>query len=97
MARKKRSGSKRSVKKGTVGREMSEMSSDIGAGRAKLDKEMSKAGIDYKKLAGAIITIIGIILVVLNLTAVLLAFVGFVLVYFGIKMLGYDVHRVLQS
>ena len=94
---KKRSKSRKGARKGAVGRELSEMSDDIGAGRAKLDREMSKAGIDYKKLAGAIITIIGIILVVLNLTAVLLAFVGFVLVYFGIKMLGYNIHNALQS
>ncbi len=93
----KRKKSRKSAKRGAVGRGVSEMSGDFSAGRAKLDKEMSKAGIDYKKLAGAIITIIGVVLIVLNLTAVLLAFVGFVLVYFGIKMLGYNVHKALQS
>ncbi len=92
MAKRKKSKSKKS----TVGKEMSEMRSDMKAGKAKLDKTVADAGLDYKKVAGAIITIIGIVLVVLNLTAVLLAFVGFVLVYFGIKMLGYNIHKALE-
>lgn len=92
MAKRKRSRSKRS----TASREVSEMSSDVRAGKAKLDREMAKAGINWKKLVGAIITIIGIVFVLLNLVGIIYAFVGLVLIYFGIKMLGYNIHKALQ-
>ena len=57
----------------------------------KVEKELSKAGLNYKKVAGVILALIGIVLVVMNLTGVLLAAVGLVLIYFGLKIFGYNI------
>ncbi len=58
--------------------------------KAKLDKEVSKSGLTYSKIAGGLIVLIGLILVLVNLTGIILAFVGLVLIYFGLRMVGYN-------
>jgi hypothetical protein len=60
--------------------------------KEKVEKEMSKMGLNYKNVAGAILIIIGGVLVVTNLSGVLMAFTGLVLIYFGLKMVGYNIH-----
>ena len=62
----------------------------IKSGKAKVEKSMASVGLNYRKLAGLIIAIIGLIVVVSNIWATLLLFVGLVLIYFGLKMIGYD-------
>jgi hypothetical protein len=81
---------KKKTKKAKTGKEMMDNEvSSLKRGKAKMDKEMSKAGVDYKTVAGVIIALIGVLLILFNLAAVLMAFIGFVLIYFGLKMLGY--------
>jgi len=59
--------------------------------KAKIDKEVKKAGLTYSTIAGAVIAIIGLLLILFNLSAAILAFVGIVLIWFGLKMLGVDI------
>jgi hypothetical protein len=67
-------------------------SEKVKAGKQKVEKEMSKMGLNYRKVVAAIIIIIGALLIITNLSALLLAFIGFVLIYFGLKMLGYHLN-----
>lgn len=60
------------------------------SGKQKLEGEMSKMGLNYKNVAGAILIVIGGVLVVTNLSGVLMAFAGLVLIYFGLRMVGYN-------
>jgi len=84
-------GKKTKTGKEMIDKEVGSLASSARSGKAKIDKKMSKAGVDYKTVGGAIITIIGIVLIVFNISAVLMAVVGFVLVYFGLKLLGYTI------
>jgi hypothetical protein len=59
--------------------------------KKKVEREMSRVGLNYRKVAGIILVLIGIVLVVLNLTGVLLAAVGLILIYFGLKIFGYTI------
>ena len=70
-------------KKGTI---------DVKSEKESMEKEMSKMGLNYKNVAGAILIVIGGVLVVTNLSGVLMAFAGLVLIYFGLKMVGYNIH-----
>jgi hypothetical protein len=65
--------------------------STIAADKQKLEKEMSSVGLDYRKVAGIIIALLGVILLIMNLAGALLAVAGIVLIYFGIRIFGYNI------
>lgn len=64
---------------------------DLESTKKKMDKEVSSLGLNYHKLIGLVILVLGIILLAVNLVRVLEAFVGLVLIYFGLKMIGYTI------
>lgn len=74
-------------KKGTTRRR--KRSANLATTEKKVESEMSNVGLNYHKLGGLIIGIIGAILVVWNLEGVLLAFIGLVLIYFGLRLWGF--------
>lgn len=65
-------------------------SNSVESEKKKIDKELSKRGLSYKTVAGAIIVIIGVLLVLFNIVPALYEIVGLVLVYFGLRLLGYN-------
>lgn len=60
------------------------------AGRQSKEITVPK-GVNYKKVAGIIIVVIGVLFVLANLYGILYAFAGFVLIYFGLRLLGYSI------
>ena len=63
----------------------------LAVDKQKIEKEMSTVGLDYRKVGGIIIALIGVILLIMNLTGALLAVAGIVLIYFGIRIFGYNI------
>lgn len=74
----------------TTGR--SKVERELARDKAAMEKEMHRAGLNYKKVAGIIIAIIGLLLVLFNLAAVLTAVVGLILIYVGIRIFGYKIN-----
>ena len=60
------------------------------AGRQSKEITVPK-GVNYKKVAGIIVVVVGVLFVLFNLPAILYAFAGFVLIYFGLRLLGYHI------
>ncbi len=81
----------RKTGKQVIDKEISTLRGEVGSEKTKVDKELSKQGLDWKIIGGAAFTIIGALLILFNISALLMAIVGIVLIYFGVKLLGYNV------
>lgn len=72
-------------------KEYAVISKDLERGKAQLDKEMKKRGLDYNEVGGIIAIVVGVFLILMNLTGLVLGIAGFFLIFFGLKMLGHPI------
>ncbi len=47
--------------------------------------------LNYRKIGGVVLAVVGALLVLANLSGLLYAFAGIVLIYFGLRLLGYNI------
>jgi len=48
-------------------------------------------GLNYKKIGGVVLAVIGALLILANLSGLLQSIAGVVLIYFGLRLLGYHI------